>query len=62
MDIFDAQPPVRKQSVCHHRKKDHSQFPGTPPFSVSQSDKVLPILTACFWYVKKEVIQDKRTG
>ena len=32
---------------------------GTPPFSVSQSDKVLPVLTACFQYVKIEVIQDK---
>ena len=26
---------------------------GTPSFSVSQSDKVLPILTACVRYVKK---------
>ena len=33
------------------------------PVSVHQSDRVLPILTACFWDVKKNAaIQDKRTG
>ena len=35
---------------------------GTPPFSVNQSDRVLPILTACFRDVKNAAIQDKRTG
>ena len=32
------------------------------PVSVHQSDRVLPILTACFRDVKNAAIQDKRTG
>ena len=32
---------------------------GTPPFSVNQSDRVLPILTACFRDVKNAAIKIK---
>ena len=35
---------------------------GTPPFSVNQSQNVLPILTACFRFAKNAAIQEKRTG
>ena len=56
--------PVRQQTVSHHRKEDHTQFGslGTPPFSVNQSDKVPPILTACFRFVKNAAIHAKRAG
>ena len=58
IDVFDAQPPVRQQFVCHHRKEDHAQFSSLG----HSSDRVLPILTACFRDVKNAAIQDKRTG
>ena len=46
MDVFDVQPTVREQSVCHCRKEDHSNLVpwDTPALIVSQSDKVLLVL------------------
>ena len=66
VDKFNAWVPVTQEFIRHNstaKTITPSFVPwSTPPFRVCQSDRVPPILTACYRLVRKAAIHFRRTG